>query len=182
MICWDRTDELVIGTFLPVQVRWLRRQLSGFRDLVDWRMRQYRCLDLLHAFVGMPLPVAAPEEPMLRVLLGRYFPEDEPEPVRLWREPDVLGGLRDGIDTVLATLPELGGVVVLDTVAKARSWVGTLVDLRVAYAVKAGVADALDGPPPRQPPEHLETAYFHVGWLRQVVDGLAEIAGLTVTG
>jgi hypothetical protein len=182
MICWDRTDDLVIGTFLPVQVRWLRRQLSGFRDLIDWRMRQYRCGDLLHAFVGMPLPVAPPEEPMLRTLLARYVPEQEPEPVRLWREPDVLGRIRDGIEVVLGTLPETGGVVVLDALGKARDWACVLVDLRVAYAVKTGVVDALDVPPPAETPEHLETPYFHVGWLREVVDGLTEIAGFTVSG
>lgn len=182
MICWDRTEDLVIGTFLPVQVRWLRRQLSGFRDLIDWRCRQYRCGDLLHAFVGMPLPVAPPEEPMLRTLLGRYVPEYEPEPVRLWWEPDVLGRIREGIEIVLATLPEQGGVVLLDEPGKVRAWAGVLVDLRVAYAVRTGVLDALDAAPPTNPPEHLEMPYFHVGWLRHVVDGLARIAGLTKTG
>ena len=90
--------------------------------------------------------------------------------------------IREGIDIVLGTLPEVGGVVVLDEVTKARAWAGVLVDLRVAYAVKTGVADALDVPPPPEVPKHLETPYFHVGWLRQVVDALTEIAGFTVSG
>ncbi len=42
MICWDRTDHLVVGAFKPIHLRWLRAQLTGFRDLVDWRIKQYR--------------------------------------------------------------------------------------------------------------------------------------------
>src|SRR3981081_3995964 len=66
VICWDRrSDDLVIGTFVPGQIQFLREQLCGLGDLLDWRMRQYSTEYPLGDQLGMPLPQEPPDDDRL---------------------------------------------------------------------------------------------------------------------
>ncbi|RJQ68445.1 DUF2017 family protein [Pseudonocardiaceae bacterium YIM PH 21723] len=176
MICWDRTDQLVVGAFKPIHLRWLRAQLTGFRDLVDWRTKQYRPTEF-----GLRLPDRPTEDQRLCAVLRTYLPAEDPEPVRLWAEPEVMTDLRAGIEDVLASLPRRGGIVQLKDKHEVRNWIAVLLDLRTAYAITTGVPEALDCPLPadlaEDDPRRAPCAL--TWWLRDVVNGLTEIVGLT---
>lgn len=182
MICWDRNADSVIGVFKPVQISWLRRQLTGFRDLVDWRLRQYSADDPLAARLGVLLPSTPTADDRLRAVLDRVFPPGEPAEVRLWWEPDVLGSLRSGIEHVLATLPDRGGIVLLRSEPEARNWIAVMAELQLAYAITTGMPVAPDCPSPGELPAGPQRSYASLlWWLHDVVGGLRDIADRLLT-
>jgi hypothetical protein len=177
VICWDRrSDDLVIGTFVPGQIQFLREQLCGLRDLLDWRMRQYSTEYPLGDQLGMPLPQEPPDDDRLRAIIRYHWNDTEPEWAVLWWEPNLFGDLRVAIERVLATLPERGGVVQFDHVDQADAWAWALAALRIALAVTARLPEALHGLTPDDTDDEFERRVFRtICWLQYVVDTLYEI-------
>lgn len=177
LICWDRNADSVIGVFKPVQISWLRRQLTGFRDLVDWRLRQYTADDPLAAQLGVVLPPSPTTDERLRAVLDRVFPPDELPDVRLWWEADVLGSLRSGIEHVVGSLPDRGGIVVLRSEPEVRNWIAVMAELQLAYAITTGMSVAPNCPSPGELPPGPQRSYASLlWWLHDVVAALSELA------
>ncbi|MET0235566.1 MAG: DUF2017 family protein [Kibdelosporangium sp.] len=181
-VCWDRVDGDLIGVFSPHAVSWLRRQMTGYRELLEWRYTNYATDDPTASAIGVPLAAGPAEYPPLVAALREIIPEEEPEPVRLWWEPDVVRWLYAGTEVVLATLPESGGVVVLRERHEIEAWQSAVPNMRVVFAVASGVWPVPAGTEqnrhsmPRLDPDRYEPDRALTQWLRRVVDSLTEIA------
>ena len=121
---------------------------------------------------GDPRPPADPA--LARLLPDAYRLDDDPEQAgaaadyRRFTEPELRAGKAAGLRTVLATLPEGGGAVVLDDAA-AQAWLTALTDVRLVLGSRLGVTaelaeGRLDPDDPRAP--GLEVFDF-VGWLQE---------------
>lgn len=128
--------------------------------------------DPLAALVGLPSADAAlPEDPALARLLPDAYGDDDADAAREFRrytEADLRAGKRAHCRTVLATLPEGGGQVVLDRNG-ADAWLGCLNDLRLVLGTRLDVTeeldvDDLDEDDPRTGALHL---YGWLGWLQE---------------
>jgi hypothetical protein len=181
-VCWDRAGGDLIGVFSPHAVAWLRRQMSGYEQLLEWRYTNYSTEDPTAEAIAIPLAVKPTEYPPLVAALGEIIPDDEPEPIRLWWEPDVVRWLYAGTRVVLNSLPETGGVVVLRERHEIEAWQAAVPNMRVVFAVAAGVWPVPAGTErarhtmPKVDPHRLDRDRDLTGWLQRVVDGLTEIA------
>lgn len=176
MICWDRCGTQVIGTFERRQIRWLRFQLVGLREVLCWRAEQYE------PHPDWPGVLVAPPtlcDERLSVMLETYLSPAEPEILRAWREPDVVDMLRQQIQVVLNSLPQDSAVVHLTVPVDVKAWASVLLDLRTFIAVGAGVCATLELPLPGSMPdgEHRKISAL-TWWLRAVVTDLVETARL----
>ncbi|MBP2473559.1 hypothetical protein JOF53_002431 [Crossiella equi] len=180
---WDRTNELVVGSFTPAQASWLRRHLSGFASLVQWRMDQYHTDYPLGAELGLPLPTEPTEDRRLNAILDWHCCEEQSEEVRLWHEPDLFAGLYKDINLVWATLPERGGLVVLREERQIRAWFRVLLDYRITAAISWRVPDAIYDLRREQPEpgDELGRAFYLTTWLWDVAHELAETSDITVS-
>jgi Domain of unknown function (DUF2017) len=181
-VCWDRAGDDLIGVFSPHAVAWLRRQMSGYRELLEWRYADYATDDPTAEAVGAPLASCPTSYPPLVAALQEIIPLDEPEAIRLWWEPDVVRWLYAGTRLVLDSLPETGGVVVLRERHEIDAWQAAVPNMRVVFAVAAGVWPVPAGTEdfrhtmPKVDPRRLERDRDLTAWLQRVVGGLTEIA------
>lgn len=181
-VCWDRAGDELIGVFSPHAVAWLRRQMAGYRELLEWRYTKYVTDDPTAEAIGVPIASAPDEYPPLVAALREIIPDEEPEPVRLWWEPDVVRFLYAGTQIVIDSLPETGGVVVLRERHELEAWQAAVPNMRVVFAVAAGVWPVPAGTEsqryrmPRTDPSRFEQDRELTDWLRRVVDALTEIA------
>jgi hypothetical protein len=152
--------------------------MSGYRQLLEWRYTNYSTAEL----IDIPLATSQTEYPPLVAALREIIPEDEPEPIRLWWEPDVIRWLYAGTRVVLDSLPETGGVVVLRERHEIEAWQAAVPNMRVVFAVAAGVWPVPAGTErnrhtmPKLDPRRHDRDRELTGWLQRVVDGLTEIA------
>ncbi|MBP2322447.1 hypothetical protein JOF56_002832 [Kibdelosporangium banguiense] len=181
-VCWDRADGDLIGVFSPHAVSWLRRQMTGYRELLEWRYTNYVTDDPTANAIGVPLASTPAEYPPLVAALREIIPDEEPEAIRLWWEPDVVRWLYAGTQVVLNTLPESGGVVVLRERHEIEAWQAAVPNMRVVFAVAAGIWPVPAGTEhnrhsmPKLDPDRHRPDRALTQWLRRVVDGLTEIA------
>jgi hypothetical protein len=181
-VCWDRAGDDLIGVFSPHAVAWLRRQMSGYQQLLEWRYADYSSEDPTAEAISMPLADSFTQYPPLVAALREIIPDDEPEPIRLWWEPDVVRWLYAGTRVVLDSLPETGGVVVLRERHQIEAWQAAVPNMRVVFAVAAGVWPVPVGTErnrhtmPRVDPGRFERDRQLTHWLRRVVDSLIEVA------
>ncbi|WP_165401217.1 DUF2017 family protein [Herbihabitans rhizosphaerae] len=180
-VCWDRTPDQVVGVFRPRSVHWLRRQLDGFRRLLEWRHEGYTA-DETSVALGLSLPEKLTDYPPLAALLEKFLPLEDPEPLRLWWEPDVVSFLYLVTEVTLESLPDNGGVVTLDE-REVDAWTAALPSMRIVYAIASGVwqppEDTSERGYAQMPPVDPEKHEWHaqmVEWLAHVVDGLTDIA------
>ncbi|CAM3648442.1 DUF2017 domain-containing protein [Kibdelosporangium persicum] len=181
-VCWDRAGDELIGVFSPHAVAWLRRQMAGYGELLEWRYTKYTSDDPTAEAIGIPLATTPAEYPPLVAALREIIPEEEPEPVRLWWEPDVVRWLYAGARLVLDSLPETGGVVVLRERHQIDAWQAAVPNMRTVFAVAAGVWPVPAGTEPHRHtmPRTDPARFVHdrnlTDWLRHVVEALTEIA------
>jgi hypothetical protein len=181
-VCWDRAGEDLIGVFSPHAVSWLRRQMNGYQQLLEWRYANYVTDDPTANAVGVPVASAPAEYPPLVAALREIIPEDEPEAIRLWWEPDVVRWLYAGTRVVLDSLPETGGVVALREPHEIEAWQVAVPNMRVVFAVASGVWPVPAGTEqnrhtmPKARPERFDRDRALTDWLRKVVDRLTDIA------
>jgi hypothetical protein len=180
-VCWDRTANEVIGVFNPRAVSWLRKQLGGYRRLLEWRYGKYTTDDPTAKQLGMPMPTEHAEYPPLVAALRAVISADEMDHVRLWWEPDVVRWLYAAAEIVLDTLPKDGGVVVLRETHQVDAWKVALGNMRIVFAVATHVWPVPDGTEhklytlPKREPKDLERDRALVDWLKRVVDGLEQL-------
>ncbi|ONI73298.1 hypothetical protein ALI144C_46155 [Actinosynnema sp. ALI-1.44] len=181
-VCWDRAGDELIGVFSPHAVAWLRRQMTGYSELLEWRYTKYATDDPTAEAIGVPLASSADEYPPLVAALREIIPDEEPEPVRLWWEPDVVRFLYAGTQVVLDSLPETGGVVVLRERHQIEAWQAAVPNMRVVFAVATGIWPVPAGTEPhrhtmpRADPGRFEQDRDLTEWLRRVVASLTDIA------
>jgi hypothetical protein len=156
--------------------------MSGYQELLEWRYANYSSDDPTAEAVGAPIAAQATEYPPLVAALREIIPEEEPEPIRLWWEPDVVRWLYAGTRVVLDSLPETGGVVVLHEQHEIEAWQAAVPNMRVVFAVAAGVWPVPAGTErnrhtmPTLDPQRFNRDRELTAWLQRVVDGLTEIA------
>ncbi|AHI01594.1 hypothetical protein GCM10010174_08040 [Kutzneria viridogrisea] len=178
MIKWHRDDGVVVGTLEPERVAWLRSRLAEFHALLDWRLSQYTTDYPLGEVLGIALPTEPTDHPPLQAVLRLHVAESEPTEVRLWWEPELIGGLRSAVADAWRNLPTEGGVVRLpDDPHRLRAWTRVLLSLRIAY-LATWVPEALSAPLPEDAPADQRRRYDRACWLRAVVDTLGEFTGL----
>lgn len=181
-VCWDRFGDDLIGVFSPHAVAWLRRQMTGYQQLLEWRYASYTTDDATAEAVGVPVADQPARYPPLVAALREIIPDDEPEPIRLWWEPDVVRWLYAGTRVVLDSLPKTGGVVVLRERHEIEAWQAAVPNMRVVFAVAAGVWPVPAGTEdnrhsmPTPDPGRFGHDRDLTRWLRRVVDGLTEIS------
>jgi len=181
-VCWDRAGDDLIGVFSPHAVAWLRRQMLGYQQLLEWRYASYATDDPTAEAVGAPLAASPTEYPPLVAALREIIPEEEPEPIRLWWEPDVIRWLYAGTRVVLDSLPTSGGVVVLRETNQIEAWQAAVPNMRVVFAVATGVWPVPAGTEsnrhtmPKSDPTRFNWDRQLTEWLQRAVDGLTEIA------
>jgi hypothetical protein len=181
-VCWDRVGDDLIGVFSPHAVAWLRRQMTGYQQLLEWRYASYSTEDATAEAVGVPIAAQPTHYPPLVAALREIIPDDEPEPVRLWWEPDVVRWLYAGTQVVLDSLPETGGVVVLKQRHQIEAWQAAVPNMRVVFAVAAGVWPVPAGTElhrdtmPKLDPDRFEPNRELTRWLQRVVDGLTGLS------
>ena len=129
--------------------------------------------DPLAALVGMPTgEVAPPADPALARLLPDAYAEDPARATefRRYTDADLRAGKRAAARSVLASVPEGGGEVLLDR-DQADAWLGCLNDLRLVLGTRLEVTeqtdvDDLDPDDPRVQPLHV------YGWLAYLQESL----------
>jgi hypothetical protein len=181
-VCWDRAGDELIGVFSPHAVAWLRTQMAGYRQLLEWRYSKYQADDPTAEAVGAPVASHPTQYPPLVAALREIIPDDEHELIRLWWEPDVVRWLYAGTQVVLDSLPETGGVVVLRERHQIDAWQAAVPNMRVVFAVAAGVWPVPAGTEdkrytmPALDPRCFDRDRTLTEWLQRVVDGLEKIA------
>jgi hypothetical protein len=156
--------------------------MSGYEQLLEWRYTNYSTEDPTAEAIAVPLATTQTEYPPLVAALREIIPDDEPEPIRLWWEPDVVRWLYAGTRVVLDSLPGTGGVVVIRERHEIEAWQAAVPNMRVVFAVAAGVWPVPAGTEsnrhtmPKVDPRRRERDRELTAWLQRVVDGLTDIA------
>ena len=155
--------------------------MSGYEQLLEWRYINYRTEDPTAEALGIPVATEPAGYPPLVAALREIIPADEPDPVKLWWEPDVVRWLYAGARMVLDTLPTSGGVVVLRESHEIEAWQYAVLNMRVVFAVAAGVwpipagtEQARHTMPKVDPTRHDHDRHL-TEWLKTVVDTLTEL-------
>ena len=120
------------------------RQCVG--ELLELLGEADRDQDPLAALVGMPTgDVAPPADPALARLLPDAYAEDPAAATefRRYTDADLRAGKRAAARTVLATVAEGGGEVLLDR-DQADAWLGCLNDLRLVLGTRLEVTEQTD--------------------------------------
>jgi hypothetical protein len=167
MTCWIRNDEHIVGVFTPGQVRWMRRLLVDFR----------------HGLQAAAAPRERERHAPPAIEYGRHVmavvARRKDGGDQHVSESELLGRMLEDADTVLATLPRSGGVVVLRDERLAWPWIWSLYECCLYLTFTLG----LDWEPLRPSrthalgPEELEL-HDMTRWLFKVIDGLIDTAEL----
>jgi hypothetical protein len=96
MICWDRTESMIIGTFLRPQLDWLDHHFDCLDAALAARMRCYGTDYPLGEIVGIALPAEHSDDPVLLALIDYYMSEEPPE-IRLLWEAELFEQLREAL-------------------------------------------------------------------------------------
>lgn len=156
--------------------------MTGYQELLEWRYSTYNSDDPTAELLGAPIASEPAQYPPLVAALREIIPEDEPLPIRLWWEPDVVRWLYAGTKLVLDSLPETGGVVVLRERHEIEAWQTAVPNMRVVFAVAAGVWPVPAGTEdnrhtmPKVAAHRFARDRDLTGWLQRVVDSLTEVA------
>jgi hypothetical protein len=126
------------------------------------------------ALLGLSDSTAAPEDPVLARLLPDAY-RDDPEAAgdfRRYTEQDLRSGKVAAARTVLATLPESGGRVLLSA-DDAQVWLRALNDVRLALGVRLSVTEDFEQRMASLDPDDPRAAYFWVyDWLTYLQETL----------
>jgi Domain of unknown function (DUF2017) len=171
-----RSRGTVVADVQPVEAHVLGECAADLLALLAEEEDDAPAADPLAALIGMPSgPVPAPDDPALQRLLPDAYGDDDPEAsgeFRRYTDADLRAGKRTSAGTVLATLPQGGGRLVLDR-DQADAWLGCLNDLRLVLGTRLEVTeetdpDALAGDDPRLPALQV---YAWLGWLQESLIG-----------
>ena len=126
------------------------------------------------ALLGLSDSTTAPEDPVLARLLPDAY-RDDPEAAgdfRRYTEQDLRSGKVAAARTVLATLPESGGRVLLSA-DEAQVWLRALNDVRLALGVRLSVTEDFEQRMASLDPDDPRAAYFWVyDWLTYLQETL----------
>lgn len=121
--------------------------------------------DPLAAMVGMPPgDVHPPDDPVLSRLLPDAYPQDPAAAgdFRRYTDHDLRSGKRANAKTLLASLPEGGGALILDR-EQVDAWLASLNDLRLALGTALGVTED----DPDDPDDATLGIYHWLGYLQE---------------
>lgn len=126
--------------------------------------------------LGLTQDAGPPDDPALARLLPDAY-RDDPDAsseFRRYTERDLRAGKVDAARTILATLPEDGGRVSLSA-EEAHVWLRALNDIRLALAVRLGIAEEMPDDLDQMSPDDPRYAAFAVyDWLTGTQDSLVQ--------
>jgi hypothetical protein len=130
----------------------------------------------LEDMLGLTGDTEPPDDPALARLLPDAY-RDDPDAsseFRRYTEWDLRAGKVDSARTVLATLPEGGGRISLSA-EEAHAWLRALNDIRLALAVRLGIAEEMPADLDKMAQEDPRYAAFAVyDWLTGIQDSLVQ--------
>jgi hypothetical protein len=130
----------------------------------------------LEDMLGLTGDTEPPDDPALARLLPDAYRDDPAasSEFRRYTERDLRAGKMDSARTVLATLPEDGGRITLSA-EEAHAWLRALNDIRLALAVRLGIAEEMPADLDKMTPEDPRYAVFAVyDWLTGIQDSLVQ--------
>jgi Domain of unknown function (DUF2017) len=130
----------------------------------------------LEDLLGLTRDTKPPDDPALARLLPDAYREDPAasSEFRRYTERDLREGKMNTARTVLATLPENGGRISLSP-EEAVAWLRALNDIRLALAVRLGIAEEMPDDLDTIGPEDPRYAAFAVyDWLTGTQDSLVQ--------
>ena len=126
------------------------------------------------AMLGLSTSTNAPEDPVLARLLPDGY-RDDPEAAgdfRRYTEQDLRSGKVAAARTVLATLPEDGGHILLSA-DDAQAWLRAINDVRLALGVRLSITEDFQERMGQLEPDDPRSAYFWVyDWLTYLQETL----------
>lgn len=126
--------------------------------------------------LGVTQDAGPPDDPAVARLLPDAY-RDDPDAAsefRRYTERDLRAGKVDAARTVLATLPEDGGRISLSS-EEAHAWLRALNDIRLALAVRLGIAEEMPDDLDEMSPDDPRYAAFAVyDWLTGTQDSLVQ--------
>jgi Domain of unknown function (DUF2017) len=126
--------------------------------------------------LGLTEEAQPPDDPALARLLPDAYRDDPAaaNEFRRYTERDLRAGKADAAQTVLATLPEDGGRINLST-EEAHAWLRALNDIRLALAVRLGIAEEMPDDLDEMTPDDPRYAALAVyDWLTATQDSLVQ--------
>jgi Domain of unknown function (DUF2017) len=130
----------------------------------------------LEDVLGLTGDTEPPDDPALARLLPDAYRDDPgaSSEFRRYTERDLRAGKVDSARTVLATLPEDGGRISLSA-DEALAWLRALNDIRLALAVRLGIAEEMPDDLDKMTPEDPRYPAFAVyDWLTGTQDSLVQ--------
>ena len=130
--------------------------------------------DPLESLVGLPdADSVKPTDPVLqRLLPDGYGEPDDAAEFRRYTESELRATKRSAADTVLATVPERGGNVVLDD-DEAQVWLAALNDVRLALGTRLDVTEDTFQTVRPDDPRLPELAIYD--WLTMLQESLVQV-------
>lgn len=128
----------------------------------------------LAELLGLAEDAGPPDDPAVARLLPDAYPDDPAasSEFRRYTERDLRAGKTAAARTVLATLPEHGGLVSLSG-AEAQTWLRALNDIRLALGVRLGITEDADAELDRTNPEDPRFGALALyDWLSAMQDSL----------
>lgn len=177
MICWDRSGEVIIGTFSRAQLDWLGRHFDCLRTALDSRIGQYTIDYPLGDVIGVALPREHPEDKVLLALVDYYMATEPPE-IRLLWEPELFEQISQALRTATDLIPPTGGLVSLPDQRSLTDWLWAVEALGVATAAALERPELMRDP---HPPAPRDAPCFLISWLRGIFESLTDIAYPTPT-
>jgi hypothetical protein len=180
MICWDRRGDLVIGHFTPREIDWTRRHLTRFGEVL--RIGHVGLATGADTGADSELVAEAARYAEVIAVRGETGPAATraTETVRARRLVNLLQTY-DAVETVLDSLPDRGGVVLLRDPPESWAWIWAMYEYGMSLSCRLGIGW---GPLPDEPPvtASAEERSFDatMRWILRVVTGLIEIADLPV--
>lgn len=126
------------------------------------------------AMLGLSTSTNAPEDPVLARLLPDGYRDDAEAAgdFRRYTEQDLRSGKVAAARTVLATLPEDGGHILLSA-ADAQAWLRAINDVRLALGVRLSITEDFQERMGQLEPDDPRSAYFWVyDWLTYLQETL----------
>jgi hypothetical protein len=136
--------------------------------------RSWDSPDEFAALLGLSESTALPEDPVLARLLPDAYPDDAGAAgdFRRYTEQDLRSGKVAAARTVLATLPESGGQVLL-AADDAQAWLRAINDVRLALGVRLSITEDFEQRLGQLDPQDPRSAYFWVyDWLTYLQETL----------
>lgn len=166
MICWDRCgDGAVVGVLSREEITVLRSYAAGVVRLAEYGLKSCAWITGGSEGGGTWVPVEPVHDTRIVAIVRDHVPEGSLEWEVAWHAPDCLTASAAAARRAAATLPESGGVVVLESVEEVAAW------CRLIGDVLAAIDPYAEG----RPPEVQGAARRTSDWLVALRHGICQI-------